>query len=274
MSGTAPEARCLSRLCCLHQSPQSLLSGAPIPLSVSHKGEEIWIHFSELADASPAKAPFLPTQLTPLTEQNLSSLSATAMKCSITSKCENGEVEKGGEERRKNKALGQDKRAETQEHFPRLTVAGEKCAIGFHGCSRSRQQQRKGSENQLCPEVSAAAGRQPEPPGSPCSPLQQPPTAAPSGEPAPCPWLELRARYDSSFISPASARRRLPSAPTAAKRRSGPSSSLLQFGVFAAGPASSCRCCCRWSFPAMLLCLWLPHFRAATFSASSRRRVF
>lgn len=184
------------------------------------------------------------------------------MKRSITSKCENGEVEKGGEERRKNKALGQDKRAETQEHFPRLTVAGEECAIGFHGCSRSRQQQRKGSENQLCPEVSAAAGRQPEPPGSPCSPLQQPPTAAPSGEPAPCPWLELRARYDSSFISPASARRRLPSAPTAAKRRSGPGSSLLQFGVFAAGPASSCRCCCRWSFPAMLLCLWLPHFRA------------
>lgn len=172
-------------------------------------------------------------------------------------------MEKGGEEKRANKALGQDKRAETQEHFPRLTVAGEECAIGFHGCSRSRQQQQQRSAEQLCPEVCAAAGRRPEPPGSPCSSIQRSPTAAPSGGAAPCPWLELRPGYDFSFISPASARRSLPSARTAAKRRSGPGSSLLGFGVFAAGPASSCPCCCCcWSFPAMLLFLWLPHFRA------------
>lgn len=190
------------------------------------------------------------------------------MKRLITSKCRNGGVEEGGEERRKNEALGQDKRAETQEHFPRLTVAGEECAIGFHGCGRGRQQQRqqrqqqRGSGEQLRPEVRAAAGRRPEPPGSPCSSIQRSPPAAPSGGAAPCPRLELRARYDSSFISPASARRRLPSARSAAKRRSAPGSSLRGFGVFAAGPASSCPCCCCWSFPDRLLFLWLPHFRA------------
>ncbi|XP_051624383.1 uncharacterized protein LOC127461098 [Manacus candei] len=92
----------------------------------------------------------------------------------------------------------------------------------------------------------------------------------PSERPAPSPWLQLRLRYDSSFISlPHPHAAALPGAPTAAKRPSpsaGPGSSLLHLAssplaqppAAAATAAEPSQRCFFASFPA-----------AATFSFSA-----
>lgn len=109
---------------------------------------------------------------------------------------------KGGEERRKNKALGQDKRAETQGHFYRLTVASEESAVRFHPCKTSRCAAAERAPGNSCAQMLALArggSRTCEAPPALCS--SNPQRQLPSERPAPSPWLEMPLRYDSSFIS-------------------------------------------------------------------------
>lgn len=109
---------------------------------------------------------------------------------------------KRGRREKKNKALGQDKRAEMQGHLYRLTVAREESAIWFHCCKRSRCAAAERAPGNSCAQMLALAwgGSQTrEAPPALCS--SNPQRQLPSERPAPSPWLEMRLRYDSSFIS-------------------------------------------------------------------------
>lgn len=200
------------------------------------KGRRSGSSFLKLADASPAKPPFLPT------EKTLPALCVTAPAIPRR------EVE---EQRGARTKLLDTRRA--LRHWPDLLLQARNVPLGSMAAARAGSSSSSSSSScaqlcQMCPAVpsaqrrcgAAAAGLAPLlPPAIPrgCS--------SAGAATASCPCLLI-------YRSPSA----LPSAP--AERRSAPGSSLLQIRISAAGPASSCP----RSFPALLLFLGLTRCRA------------
>lgn len=127
----------MSRLCCLHQHPESLLSGASVPLSFTIKGRRFG---STLLDLQTLTQPTHPSyqHSNPINrEKSVLSLCNADLTLHYFQMREQG-GKGGGGEGTKHKALERDKRAEMQGRFYRLTVASEESAIRFHCCKTRR----------------------------------------------------------------------------------------------------------------------------------------
>lgn len=89
-----------------------------------------------------------------------------------------------------------------QGHFYRLTVAREESTIRFHCCKTSRCAAAERAPWNSCAQMLAlvrGGSQTRKAPPALCSSIPQ--RQLPSERPAPSPWLEMRLRYDSSFIS-------------------------------------------------------------------------
>lgn len=191
-----------------------------------------------------------------------------------------GRQRRGEKRGGKIKFLDKIRKLKRQGHFYRLTVTSEESAIRFHCCKVSRcaaaAERALGSS---CAHKLALAqgGSQTRELSSPCS--SNPQRQLPSERPAPSPWLEIPGlRYDSSFISlphphaaACPAHRLRGSARTPAPLALAPPRWDLASSPLAQPLALRYRC----SFTAMLLFLFLAHYRAPLLSGkiSRRRRV-
>lgn len=174
--------------------------------------------------------------------------------------------ERGGRRQEEKQSSGQDKRAETQGYFYRLTVVSEETAVRFHFCRRSRRAAAATAPPAAAPRRYRAGKRTRAAPPALCSTDPPPVSSLRSLLLLPSGWKSPLALWLLIYFPPASLTAPLAPAPRLGPSARSPSAGLVRApprkpGGSAAGPAP---CWCR-SFTALPLFLFLAYFHAAPF---------